>query len=147
MEGTTEVSGMSSRRIDACLQSFFGIGAVAATIALAMPGLQVARAADDGREAPGAIVVGAMSVDPLLVGKAPGRRLEGPKTDQGPSCENPSRPSLLDDALAEYQTQQMLREIAKRVAAQQAAPGSSEQGIVLNSRGYNYRPTRLGPGS
>ena len=136
---------MSSRRSGACLRSFFGIAAVAAAIVLALPGLQVARAADDSNVV-GNSVVGAMSVDPLLVERAPRRRLELPQAEQGPSCENPSRGAMLDDALAEYQTQQMLREIAKRVAAQPAAPESSEQGIVLNGRGYNYRPTRLSPG-
>lgn len=146
MEATTEVSGMSSRRIDARLRSFFGIGAVALTLGLAMPGLEVARAADETGKAPGATVVGVVSIDPLLVKEAPGRRLEGPKAEPGPSCENPSRPSILDDAWVEYQTQQVLREIAKRAAAQPAAPGSGEQGIVLNGRGYNYRPTRLHPG-
>ena len=57
---------MSSRRIDARLRSFFGIGAVALTLGLAMPGLEVARAADDTGKAPGATVVGVVSIDPLL---------------------------------------------------------------------------------
>jgi hypothetical protein len=56
-----------------------------------------------------------------------------------PSCENP-RAALLDDALLEHQ----LRELVRRAAAQQSdAPGSSEQGVVLNGRGYNYRPSPL----
>lgn len=133
---------MSSNRIEASLRSFCGIAAVAATIALSMPGLQVARADDDATGAPAAA---AMSVDPLLVEQAAGRArvAPGPKpaTRQTPSCENPGRPSTLEDALAEHQAQQMLREIARRATAQQAAPQSTEQGIVLNGRGYNYRPT------
>ena len=142
---------MSSHRIDASLPSFFGVAAVVAAMALAMPGLQVARAAD----AAAAIAAGAMSVDPLLVQKeAPAPRLELPQlkqepkevAKQGPSCENSGRPSTLSDALAEYQTQQVLREIAKRAAAQQAAPRSTEEGIVLNGRGYNYRPAGLRTG-
>ncbi len=138
---------MSSQRIDASVPSFFGFAAVVAAIALAMPGLQVARAAEDAAEAPAAIAAGAMSVDPLLVQKkAPARRLELPQLKQGPSCANPGRPSTLGDALAEYQTQQVLREIAKRAAAQQAAPRSTEEGIVLNGRGYNYRPAGLRTG-
>ncbi len=146
---------MSSHRIDASLPSFLGLAAVVAAMALAMPGLQVARAAEDAAEAPAAIAAGAMSVDPLLVQKeAPAPRLELPQLKQepkevpkqGPSCENSGRPSTLSDALAEYQTQQVLREIAKRAAAQQAAPRSTEEGIVLNGRGYNYRPTGLRAG-
>ena len=142
---------MSSRRIAAALRSFFGSAVVVTAMALSMPGLLVARAAADAGKAPDAIAARAMSVDPLLVQRetAAARRLELANSKkpakQGPSCENPGRP-LLDDVLAEYQTQQMLREIAKRAAAQQASPQSTEQGIVLNGRGYNYRPTRLRTG-
>ncbi len=139
---------MSSRRIAAALRSFLGSAVVVTAMALSMPGLQVARAAADAGKAPGPIAARAMSVDPLLVPKetAPARRLDltnsKKRARQGPSCERPGRPSMLDDALAEYQTQKIQREIAKRAAAQQAAPQSTEQGIVLNGRGYNYRPTR-----
>lgn len=134
---------MSSRRIDAPLRSFLGFAAVVATVALAMPGLQVARAAD---EAPAASGTGLMSVDPMLVQASPTPPLVLPKARRTPSCEDPGQPSMLDDALAEHQAQQMLREIARRAIAQHNAPQSTEQGIVLNGRGYNYRPTKLRTG-
>lgn len=132
---------MSSHRVAARLVSLFGGAAVAATVAFAMPGLQIARAADDAAGA-----AGARSIDPQLVQRVAAPRIPLPDAEQNPSCRNPDPVSLLDDALVEYQTQQLLREIAKAVAAPQAAPRSSERGIVLNGRGYNYTRTRSGSG-
>ncbi len=127
---------MDSVRIGQPLRDFLGWVAVATTFALALPGLQIARAEDE----PGG-AGRAMSVDPLLVQKASGLELEHPTAAQGPTCNDPGLPSLLDDALAEYQTQQMLRTLVERVARQRPDRGSEAQGIVLNGRGYNYLRT------
>ena len=121
-----------------------GFAAVAATLALAWPGgVQTARADE----------AALMSVDPSLVEaqKAPAREADEKvvklvlPSDPGPSCANPGVGSTLDNAMIEHQAKQMLRQIAKR--AQDAPPGQpwiaeTDQGIVLNSRGYNYRPYR-----
>ena len=58
---------MSSQRIDSALRSFFGLAAVVAAIALAMPGLQVTRVAADTGQAPEDVAATAVSADPLLV--------------------------------------------------------------------------------
>jgi hypothetical protein len=132
---------MSSSRISSALhfsRDALGILAVAATLALSWPGVQIARA-----DAPAAA---AMSVDPALV-QAQARTVPQPTaapSSAGPSCANPGVPSTLDDAMVENDARRMLRQIVKRAAAQQQAGAeSSEHGIVLNGRGYNYRPTRI----
>ncbi len=61
---------MSSQRIDSALGRFFGLAAVVAAIALAMPGLQVTRVAAEPGQAPEDVAATAVSADPLLVQEA-----------------------------------------------------------------------------
>ena len=58
---------MSSQRIDSALGRFFGLAAVVAAIALAMPGLQVTRVAAEPGQALEDVAATAVSADPLLV--------------------------------------------------------------------------------
>jgi hypothetical protein len=122
---------MKARRF--ALREAVGLLALAATLALVSPGVEIARAGDAASPARAEAPV---SVDPLLESRVAAPRLAAPNA---PSCESPGG-ALRDDALLEHQ----LRELVRRAAAQQPhAPGSTEQGIVLNGRGYNYRPTPL----
>ncbi len=110
-----------------------GLMALAVTLLLSWPGVRIAQAGDDSA---------LMSVDPALeAAQAPAAPAEAP------SCAVPGMPSTLGDAMVEHQARRMLREIAKRAqaAAPAPAPGQpwiakTDQGVVLNSRGYNYRP-------
>lgn len=124
---------MHSIRIGQLLRDFLGLAALAATFALALPGLQIARADDDPDRAGRA-----MSVDPLLVADAAGFELELPTVEPGPTCNDPGQAWHVDDAFAEYQTQQMLRTLVERVARQRPERGTEAQGMVLNGQGYNY---------
>ena len=129
------------------LRDALGFVALAATLALAWPGVQIARAAEQAADE-----LAGMSVDPALV-RAQNLRVQTAETGPrlpvapaaaGPSCSNPGVPSPLTDAMVEHQSRRMLRELVKRAAAQpQPGTQSSEHGIVLNSRGYNYRPTPI----
>lgn len=125
---------MRLHRIDSSLQGTLGFFALGAMLLLVSPGVQIAQAAD-GDPA----VAAAASVDPLLARRAV--LPQAPSPAAAPSCENPGEP-LLDDALLQRQ----LRDLVARAAAQQAVGAqSSEHGIVLNGRGYNYRPTPVRP--
>jgi len=120
-------------RSDEALRDFLGWVTVVTALALALPGIQIARAEDEvGSPAL------AMSLDLLLVEQASSFEPDGPAVAPGPICSAPAVPALLDDALAEYQAQQMLRTLVERVARQAPALGSEAQGIALNGQGYNY---------
>ena len=111
-----------------------GFIALAAAFALSSPGVRIARAGDDAAAAP-------VSIDPVLANAA--RVEKGPvpalPESSGPSCANPGPGSTLNDAMLEYQTRQLLRQMVRRVAetSPPVEPGG-DQGIVLNGRGYNY---------
>jgi len=123
---------MKPRRIESPLSSVLGFLAVAAALALASPGVRIAQASDDEADTPASA---AMSVDPVLAARV----LALPAAAPAPSCDSPEPGDVLrDDALLVEQ----LHEVVRRAAARQAAaPEGGEQGIVLNGRGYNYRPT------
>ncbi len=131
----------SARRL---LMDTLGFAAVAATLVLAWPGVRTAHAEE----------AALMSVDPTLVeaqkvlvdDSDEMAKLVLP-VDSGPSCANPGVGTTLENAMIEHQAKQMVRAIAKH--AQNVPPGQpwvaeTDQGIVLNSRGYNYRPYRQG---
>jgi len=128
---------MSRERVTSSLvplRDVLGLLALAATLALTSPGVQIAHAADGVVSTPPASKA---SIDPALVKQTPAPVQQ----KAGPSCSDPGTPSVLNDALVEYQTHRLLRQILQRAGEVRRGPQSSEQGIVLNGRGYNYRPT------
>jgi hypothetical protein len=136
---------MAWKRIARDLSGLLGSTAIVASFALAWPGVQVAQADEP-----------LMTVDPVLVEAqnrvaraeapaAPAMELAKELPGSGPSCANPGTPSTLNDAMIEHQARRMMRELTKQIEA--APPGQpwiarTEQGVVLNGRGYNYHPTR-----
>jgi hypothetical protein len=130
-QGTTEARGMTQHPIRRFLPEAFGSLALVATVVLAWPGIQVARADDD---------TALMSVDPALVQAQTATAAPRVAVREAPSCDDPGVPSTLDDAMVAHQIRQAMREYAQRVAAE--GPHDPSEGIVLNGRGYNYRPVR-----
>jgi len=144
---------MTPNRFVRDLVGLLGSAAIVACFAMAWPGVQIARADEP-----------LMTVDPVLVeAQAHLARVEAPAPSRvealqgreiqakelpgsGPSCANPGVPSTLNDAMVEHRARQMMRELAKQVG--EVPPGQpwiakTEQGVVLNGRGYNYQPTRM----
>jgi hypothetical protein len=110
-----------------------GFLTLALAFALSSPGVRIARADD----APAAV-----SIDPVLANATASAAAPAPLVSDkpGPSCSNPGPGSMLNDAMLQYQTERLLRQMVQQAA--EAAPASpdpqGEQGIVLNGRGYNY---------
>ena len=129
---------MSPERINSSLVSslvfprgFFGLLALAVSLALTSPGVQIARAEDDlVSPAPAD-----MTVDPALVAQAP----PASPANAGPSGRGPGAPSVLQGGHFEQQTQRLQREIMRRASAARSNSKPGEDGVVLNGRGYNYR--------
>jgi hypothetical protein len=117
------------------MSQIFGFLLVASALALVSPGVQIARAGDEvaATPAPGAAQV---TIDPLLANlqkEEQTKQLVLPQPEAA-TCETGS-----EDPLAALMAQDRLREIMRRAAAQHAMAGrSSDQGMLLNSRGYNY---------
>jgi hypothetical protein len=139
-QGITEVRVMNFLRDSSWLvvvRDAVGLLAVVAVLALTSPGVQIARAGDEVAVAPPASAA-LISVDPALVG----RKTPAAASATSPSCSKPTTPTILNDAMVEQQRRRLMQEISRRAAAQQ--PGQAPQdGVVLNSRGYNYRPTQV----
>lgn len=123
-------------RLGSFTRSSLGFVALIATLALSSPGVRIARAADDDSAT--------VSIDPVLVKAASATAVKDaappPPASPGPvACSDTTAPSPLNDALVQYQTQRMLRQLAQRLA--ESAPArdpNPEDGIVLNPHGYNY---------
>ena len=117
------------------VQTCLGALAVVATIALAAPGVRVARAEDQ----PSVSTVPAAS-QALVLSSKPVTRVE---VEAGPSCSEalPSR-VVRDDFFERQQQLKLEEEIARRKAGSPGTAHSTEAGIVLNGRGYNYGADR-----
>jgi hypothetical protein len=140
---------MSLDRINSSLVFLKGVSgllALIAALALTSPGVRIARAADGLVSAPPAD----MSVDPALVralalaNTGANVPSESKTPESGPSCDGPRMPSVLNSPLAEQQTRRIQRELARRAGAAKPSAESPEADVVvLNGRGYNYRPAPI----
>lgn len=134
---TAQARGSSLRAV----RDTLGLAAVAVGVVLAWPGIRIAQAGDAAPES-AVVTVGEaqqMSVDPLLV-----QAQAGPAAGEGPSCSSPGVPSPLGDAMIEHQVRRAMQQMVQRMAAEQPGEADADRGIVLNSRGYNYRSVRAG---
>lgn len=109
------------------LRSLFGGAALAATFALTSPGVQIARAGDSAV----ADVQAPSSVEPGLV--------ERVGVPTAPSCSQ-APVAGRDDAFLRAQALLIQQEIARRAAGAPSGAQSTDNGIVLNGKGYNYGP-------
>ena len=121
------------------VQTCLGTLAVVATIALAAPGVRIARAEDQ----PSVTTVPAAPQSLVLVPKAVPSAVTRVEVEAGPSCSEalPSR-VVRDDFFERQQQLKLEEEIARRKAGSPGTAQSTEAGIVLNGRGYNYGADR-----
>jgi hypothetical protein len=124
---------MRAQRQPRLVHTLLGAASLVAALALMSPGVRIARA-EDGAAAPAAA-----TVDPKLVEAQP--VVAPPETRAAPACAAASPGALLRDGAFQAQQLQIQQEIARRASGNvPAAPHSSNDGIVLNGRGYNYGP-------
>jgi hypothetical protein len=114
------------RRSSSRIAGVAGGAAVALTIALTSPGVQIARAAEPAASFEPA---GLVSIDPVLVRRAEGLR--------APSCSAPGQVGISDEALAQ-ELSLLVQQQAGRLRALATSTVAHDGHVVMNSRGYNY---------
>ena len=136
----TEIPAMSlsidsERTPRSWMGNLAGAAALVATLALTSPGIQIAQASDDGRPAAEAQQAVAQPVtQPREVVAA------------APACEVAPAARELDDAFLHRQALLVEQEIARRVAGAPSGAQSTEHGVLLNGRGFNYGTPARQPG-